>query len=43
MSNWTMTIINETKDGVLVSAPNGDTQWITKEDYEKMKASDEKH
>ena len=34
MEKWELTIVNETKDGYLVMSPNGDTQWITKEEYE---------
>lgn len=31
---WNVTILNKTKDGYLVMAPNGDTVWITYQDYE---------
>jgi transcriptional antiterminator Rof (Rho-off) len=30
---WELQIILETNDGYLVSAPNGDTQWLTKDEY----------
>lgn len=33
---WQLTIIQETKDGYLCMSPNGDTQWLTKEEYEKF-------
>ena len=32
---WELTIIKEDDKGYLVQAPNGDTHWITKEDYTK--------
>ena len=35
MEKWELTIVNETQDGYLVMSPNGDTQWMTKEDYQK--------
>lgn len=31
---WEIQIISQTDDGYLVSAPNGDTQWLTKEEYQ---------
>lgn len=33
---WEIIIIKETKDGYLCSSPNGDTQWVTKEEYQRM-------
>jgi hypothetical protein len=30
---WNIKIIKETSEGYLVMSPNGDTQWLTKEDY----------
>jgi len=30
---WEITIIKETDDGYLCMSPNGDTQWMTKEEY----------
>ena len=35
MEKWELTIVNETQDGYLVMSPNGDTQWMTKKDYQK--------
>jgi hypothetical protein len=37
MESWEIIILEEFEDGYLCSAPNGDTQWLTKEDYEKLK------
>jgi hypothetical protein len=34
MEKWEIQIIKETEDGYLVSAPNGDTQFMTKDEYE---------
>lgn len=42
MENWTLTIINETADGYLCAAPNGDTQWMTKEEFENYLINREK-
>jgi len=33
MKKWNIQIINETNDGYIVMAPNGDTQFMTKKDY----------
>lgn len=33
---WGLTIVNETKDGYLCMVPNGDTQWLTKKEYEEF-------
>ena len=33
MDIWELTIISEDNDGVLLSAPNGDTQYLTKGEY----------
>ena len=33
---WVLTIVNETKDGYLCMTPNGDTQWLTKKEYEEF-------
>jgi hypothetical protein len=30
---WELQIILETNDGYLVSSPNGDTPWLTKDEY----------
>lgn len=30
---WEITIIKETDDGYLCMSPNGDTNWMTKQDY----------
>lgn len=35
MKTWEITILKESDEGYLVSAPNGDTQWITKEQYQQ--------
>lgn len=35
MKNWEITILKEDDNGYLLSAPNGDTQWVSKEDYQK--------
>lgn len=32
---WNIEVINKTNDGYLVMAPNGDTQWLSEEDYQK--------
>ena len=42
MEKWELTIVNETQDGYLVMSPNGDTQWMTKEDYQKYLNTDRK-
>jgi hypothetical protein len=34
---WDISIISETEDGFLVSSPNGDTQWLTKDEMETYK------
>jgi len=36
-SKWDISIISKSEDGVLVSAPNGDTQWLTNEEFETYK------
>jgi len=33
MEKWELTIVNETKNGYLCMSPNGDTNWMTKDDY----------
>jgi len=33
MDIWEVTIIKEDKDGVLLLAPNGDTQFLTHNEY----------
>lgn len=33
---WNIEVINKTNDGYLVMAPNGDTQWLTIEEYQKL-------
>jgi len=35
IKTWEITILKESDEGYLVSAPNGDTQWITKEQYQQ--------
>ena len=30
---WEITILNETADGLLVQATNGETYWMSREDY----------
>lgn len=32
--SWNITILKETKDGYLVMAPNGETVWMSKKDYQ---------
>jgi hypothetical protein len=32
-SAWDLTVISEKEDGYLVCSPNGDTQYMTKEEY----------
>jgi hypothetical protein len=34
---WEITIINELEDGYIVMSPIGDTLYITKEEYQKLK------
>jgi hypothetical protein len=34
MEKWEIEIINETEDGYLVMSPNGDTHYMTKDDYD---------
>jgi len=34
---WEITIINELEDGYIVMSPLGDTMYITKEEYQKLK------
>lgn len=34
-SMWELIIINEDDKGYLVQAPNGDTHWMSKQDYQK--------
>lgn len=31
---WELTIIKEDENGFLVQAPNGDTHWMSKKDYQ---------
>ena len=31
---WELTVIRAEHDGVLVQVPNGDTQWLTNEEYQ---------
>jgi hypothetical protein len=33
---WDIQVINKTNDGYLVMVPNGDTQWLTIEEFEKL-------
>jgi hypothetical protein len=30
---WEITIINETNDGYLVMSPDGETKWVSHQDY----------
>lgn len=32
---WNIEVINKTNDGYLVMVPNGDTQWLTIEEFNK--------
>ncbi len=34
---WDLTIIDEKGNDLIVSAPNGDTQYMTKQEYEQFK------
>ena len=34
---WELSIINETENDLLVMAPNGDTQYMTRQQYESYK------
>jgi len=34
MTSWNITIIKETSEGFLCMSPNGDTHWMTRNDYE---------
>jgi len=40
---WDIEILDETSHGLLVLAPNGDTQWMTKEEYQQFIVNREKH
>jgi hypothetical protein len=31
---WTLSVLEESPQGFLVMSPNGDTQWMTREQYE---------
>lgn len=33
--NWEISILKEDEKGYLLSIPNGDTQWVSKEDYNR--------
>jgi len=35
-SAWDLTVISEKPDGYLVCAPNGDTQYMTKQEFENF-------
>lgn len=39
---WEIEIIDETSHGLLVMAPNGDTQWMTKDEYDQFIVNREK-
>ena len=43
MQTWEISIIEEFKDGYLVMAPNGDTNYMSKEEYESYKNKKHKH
>jgi len=36
---WEITILRETEDGLLCMAPNGDTQWLSHDEYNTMIAN----
>lgn len=36
-TRWDLVIISQREDGVLVSAPNGYTQWLSNNDWETYK------
>lgn len=42
MEKWELTIIDEKGNDLLVMAPNGDTQYMTKQQYESYKLKQEK-
>jgi hypothetical protein len=37
---WQITIINETAEGYLLMSPDGETQWMTREEYQKVQANE---
>lgn len=37
MEKWELTVIDEKGNDLLVMAPNGDTQYMTKQQYESIK------
>lgn len=39
---WELSVLDETPQGMLVIAPNGDTQWMTREQYESYLSNLEK-
>jgi hypothetical protein len=42
MDIWEVTVIKEDKDGVLLQSPNGDTQYLTHNEYLTYKENIEK-
>jgi len=36
MKTWEIKILKETEDGFLCMAPNGDTQWLSHDEYNTM-------
>jgi hypothetical protein len=43
MEKWEITIINEEGNDLLVMAPNGDTQYMTRDQYESYKIKREEN
>jgi hypothetical protein len=35
--SWELIVLNETEEGVLVSSPNGDTQWLSTSEWQTYK------
>ena len=36
---WSISIVSESEDGYLVQATNGDTYWMSHEDYDKYNST----
>ena len=43
MEKWELTVINEKGNDLIVMAPNGDTQYMTKQQYELYKIKREEN
>jgi hypothetical protein len=35
-NSWDIVVVNKTDEGYLVMTPNGDTQWLTLDEFEKL-------